>query len=434
MNPLLHYFNADQKDLKNALDADLNIRFKEVLSVSEEDVFDRNQKDLLEDIRQLSDSLKGTVLDTRPPEKKNLHPDHDPDQAIDAFIEEQIQKNIRQEKKTVKTDLQPPGRKGSDLVEPEREQQTAPLSRKPEKKSAGNTDERAGKNGQYPDIKGTRPEKKTFPKLKTQDRNMAEISNTAPRLKKEARLKKMVVNENTISRVLERYATHKYIALSEQVQTGSGSKTLTKKVGRFTPVKAVKTIQAEKKITTKKQRGLGSDFFEQINYVAPLPATSNGVPDTIKTRIKKKILKQYQRPDPVLLKNLVAVSGDNASTTNPQPENPFSQTGFIENQSIRKAPLKKSGISVGTSVGLESSGTQKKPSVQERFLDSFDPSMASAESQTETRPVTPQRPAPLTSLPEELKTAANWMAEEEVENKLVTLLRRQAKLRGVDLS
>lgn len=37
-------------------------------------------------------------------------------------------------------------------------------------------------------------------------------------------------------------------------------------------------------------------------------------------------------------------------------------------------------------------------------------------------------------IPEELKTAVQWMAEEEVENKLVEMLRRQAKLRGVDLS
>jgi len=39
-----------------------------------------------------------------------------------------------------------------------------------------------------------------------------------------------------------------------------------------------------------------------------------------------------------------------------------------------------------------------------------------------------------TQIPEELQTAAQWMAEEEVENKIVELLSRQAKLRGVDLS
>jgi hypothetical protein len=37
-------------------------------------------------------------------------------------------------------------------------------------------------------------------------------------------------------------------------------------------------------------------------------------------------------------------------------------------------------------------------------------------------------------VPDELKTAVQWMAEDEVENKLVEMLRRQAKLRGVDLS
>ena len=37
-------------------------------------------------------------------------------------------------------------------------------------------------------------------------------------------------------------------------------------------------------------------------------------------------------------------------------------------------------------------------------------------------------------IPEEHQTAAQWMAEEEVENKIVEMLSRQAKLRGVDLS
>ena len=41
---------------------------------------------------------------------------------------------------------------------------------------------------------------------------------------------------------------------------------------------------------------------------------------------------------------------------------------------------------------------------------------------------------PGNGIPEELQTAVQWMAQEEVENKLVELLSRQAKLRGVDLS
>ena len=38
------------------------------------------------------------------------------------------------------------------------------------------------------------------------------------------------------------------------------------------------------------------------------------------------------------------------------------------------------------------------------------------------------------AISEELQTAVQWMAEEEVENKLVDLLSRQARLRGIDLS
>ena len=38
------------------------------------------------------------------------------------------------------------------------------------------------------------------------------------------------------------------------------------------------------------------------------------------------------------------------------------------------------------------------------------------------------------AVPEEIITAAQWISEEEIEQQLVEILSRQAKLRGVDLS
>ena len=58
---------------------------------------------------------------------------------------------------------------------------------------------------------------------------------------------------------------------------------------------------------------------------------------------------------------------------------------------------------------------------------------AQIQDQQDQTPVTTQKSGP-NAIPEELQTAVQWMAQEEVENKLVEVLTRQARLRGVDLS
>lgn len=54
--------------------------------------------------------------------------------------------------------------------------------------------------------------------------------------------------------------------------------------------------------------------------------------------------------------------------------------------------------------------------------------------QTREAPAVDDAPATPGAIPEEISTAVQWIAEEEVEQKLVEILGRQAKLRGIDLS
>jgi predicted metal-dependent hydrolase len=84
--------------------------------------------------------------------------------------------------------------------------------------------------------------------------------------------------------------------------------------------------------------------------------------------------------------------------------------------------------------------TPSPPAQQDQYIEFLNSQIPTSQTQThqirnrqDPATETPQKGTG-SAIPEELQTAIQWMAEEEVENKLVELLSRQAKLRGVDLS
>jgi len=301
--------------------------------------------------------------------------------------------------------------------------------------------------------------------------NIAEVNKQSHKS-----LKDRVVDKSAISKVLQRQGDlKKYQSeFKTQVQQNSASSSAIKN----TPLPGMKITNPLSKVSQAVNETISEVTASIKNQ---LESTVQHTTDTVED-IRSLLHKAgNQKTPPInqtptssgLLNNLVGNS-EQKQSTNPQPlitpnqtkirvsagkeeqsqttiknavaqiESSQTATKLINKDKTQVKNLPESQLTNSLNEKLDTTlkvtnefkNTKSQPQLSFEDIQQDLPRKQSDRRQVNTQELKPtqQKNDNISAIPEELQTAVQWMAEEEVENKLVDLLSRQAKLRGIDLS
>ena len=329
---------------------------------------------------------------------------------------------------------------------------------------------------QFVQKKGRLVESQT--KIKKQQIKQSINNNNIAEVNKESlkSLKDMVADKSAISKVLQRQGDlKKYQSeLKTQVQQNPASSSTNKNI----PLPGIKItnplskvsqavnetisevtasiknqLESTAKHTTDTVSDIRSLLHKAGNQIIPpinQTPTSSGLLNNL---IGNSEQKQSTNPKPLITPNqtkigVSAVKEEQSQSTIKnavaQIESSKATTRLANKDKTQAKNLPESQITNSLNEKLDTAlkatnkykNTQSQPPLSFEDIQQDLPKKQSVQKQIDGQELksTQQKNDNISGIPEELQTAVQWMAEEEVENKLVDLLSRQAKLRGIDLS
>jgi hypothetical protein len=433
-------FNVRSDKIKQAVDAGVSMLFKDVFSLLEQTPIDKNQQALLDEVKKLADSLKNTVLDTS--EEKIESKDHG---ETRQFIAQVIDKEVNRET------LKPKRPKGQD------KKSDQILPGKPDKPETEQIDPVTGNGLKENPIaaaeykkphqpQGIKKQKNITPIIESMENTLEEKSSSQTADTSAdtpiAKLKNMVVEKVKILEILQRQIVQSKVSPKDpdEIAPGSishpqtiaaiaGQKNLAQK-GKILFEKQLSKRKAFK-LTKKQEENVEKLLIEtkanRLNNNGPPKKGTIKLDEMISGQVRQNTRDQGEVNRPLTKKIVPNKETDSLSLKNPYKE---TKKVFAPGKTLAKTPAKSDQKSEDA---VNKYDTGLYPGWDTRL--GFDPpqSRDTRDNQNQDQNHGTQERFG-NGIPEELQTAVQWMAQEEVENKLVELLSRQAKLRGVDLS
>jgi hypothetical protein len=437
--------------VRQAVDAGVSDLFKEILPLLEQTPIDKNQQSLLDEVKMLADSLKNTILDTS--EEQTGSKD---DEKIGQFIVKVIDKEVNTEKQ--KPQRPKDQDKKLDQILPGK-QESVPSPNKTGKIKGAHPKNKVQRSKMGPiydnsievnpivhaehkkfhQPEGLKEHKGIGPEIESVENTLDKKSSPQTAEISIAKLKSRVPEKVKIVEILQRQMVQnkisakipdesgRYEFVPDKIAPGSIAHPKNLEAVSGQKVKILKdNMLFEKKMLKKKGFGLTKVQGENLEKLL------------VKTKAKKQNTKWPSQAETIKLDAML--SGQvKQNTGNEEPVNP------PLNQKI--GPNQKMGVNkiIGQNETLKMDSPSFKNQSRETKKMFAPPETTVKPSQKQDPLDSPKHnPENQTGLgkqerfgngiPEELQTAVQWMAQEEVENKLVEVLSRQARLRGVDLS
>ncbi len=436
-------FNVKPSKLKKALDADVAVLFKGLFFALEQNPIDKNQQALLDEVKIFADSLKNTILD-----KGESTNESTSDGQAKLFLSKLIKKESDSEQSKP---LPQKGWKKSDQN----------LSKKPDKPENQQIDISESENLSSPNENGKIKVSQT--KIRVQAGRINPVYNNGLKEKIDpiddaqeqdhptsiVKLKNMVVEKVQILEILQRQAVqNKFSPKDSEIESESIAQP--KNIGI---IAGKKNSEPKGKILFEKQLSK-----KGLKLTKTQEASVEKLLDETKAKKLNRIVEIKRPPQKAAIKLDEIFPGQLNQKRDKGPMNhPLNKAAENDSKAFNNQSMetKKEVIPIKPTVkfdqkiddalnkgymGLEPDKDTRlvKDPPQNRQpwkIQNQNTQISNTQNQNlEGQTAASTREDPGNGIPEELQTAVQWMAQEEVENKLVELLSRQAKLRGVDLS
>lgn len=428
---------AKSADLKKSAEVDTKNAIKVMKQVAEVDVMDKKQRAMLQDVKKLANSMKDTVLDKSVETSQAQQEDQQQEKEV-AFLRDVISKQV--EKKTYDQDQQI--------------QQAAIKNKESFSKKPVSEKKQIVKKETLKDVY----KEKDYPasirkneKIKTQKHVQVESS-----------IKKDTTKKKKLHDVIDSYQQE--ISVVEKQKKLKPQKQLNK----MTQPDKEKVSQ----ILQRNNKQIKTEYQKDFSDIKKTPLKSNKI-----TKLPEKVSADFENKSKTRLKQNMKEKALTTKRSYPKSEKPTkTKEKHIDTTKLKAITYTKKSkkiVKLGHVMSAETEkewkeSTFKNPQKQKVMTSSGDNKTAQAEdkaftaaakkmpekeiakgfkdslmsvvnqsvstpqpAEQQAAPVVTQTPA---QIPEELQTAVQWMADDDVENRLVDLLSRQARLRGVDLS
>ena len=433
---------ARSADLKKSVEADTKYAVKQMKQVADVEVIDKKQRAMLQELKKLANSMQNTVLDKNGQSQQFKEEDQQQEKEA-VFLQDVIRKQVQQELKeeqVQQTQQVTKKDKSQDPLEKEKYSfDNKPVSIKSTTKQPSNIKD-------YPALS---LEKQTNQKEKQAQADLP-LTQAKPKQKKLNDVINAVQQEHSLEAQAKGINSILNKRLKKMTQTEK------EKVSQI--LQRQKEYKAPKKTDFKKDVNEQQHFSPKKNKIAKLlDKTDVDFEAKSKVRLKKNIKENTltQQASDGKTRILKDVSKKQVDTTKLK-----SVTYTIKSKEIVKlsrvtsgetekewqdSALKKPGkektltpmknTHVAEAEDKEFPAVFNKTQHQKPPIE-FKDSLMSARNQADdvTQQVAQQASQTPAPVPEALQTAVQWMADDDVENRLVDLLSRQARLRGVDLS
>ena len=433
---------ARSADLKKSVEADTKYAVKQMKQVADVEVIDKKQRTMLQELKKLANSMQNTVLDKNGQSQQFKEEDQQQEKEA-VFLQDVIRKQVQQELKeeqVQQTQQVTKKDKSQDPLEKEKYSfDNKPVSIKSTTKQPSNikdypaislekqTNQKEKQAQADSPIKQEKPKQKKLDDVVNavhQEQSLeAQAKGTNSILKK--RLKKMTQTEKEkVSHILQRQKEYQTLLKTDFKKDVNVQQHISPKKNKIAklPDKTDVDFEAKSKIRLKQN-------MKENTLTQQKPDRKTGtLKDVSKKQINTTKLKSvaYTKKS----KEIVKLSYVTSVETEKQWQDSAPKKSGKEKT---LTPMKNTHAAEAEEKEFPAvfNKTQhKKPPME--FKDSLVSARNQADDVTQqVEQQASQTPAPV---PEALQTAVQWMADDDVENRLVDLLSRQARLRGVDLS
>ncbi|WP_300455949.1 hypothetical protein [Desulfobacula sp.] len=464
----LHNFNARPSDLKNALDADVSMLFKDIFSLLGQNPIDKRQQSLLDEVKKLAHGLKHTVLDKNG-QKIASKGDEETQLFLLNVIKNEIHKDLPSIVERIKGDLT------ADSKHIKQPQNNIHKTK--------DTDEIASRS--ITELKNDAVMTATQENIDAKKKAATKIRTL---FKKGLSNKKAVSTTNKQPTTVEKHIAQTTAEIVEKKRPATNMNPVYGNVlkGKSKLIADSNYIKHHQNDihTPKDTDEIASRSIREHKNVASGDRTTTQenidtkkiADDKVRLVFEKQLSNKKKgtltKKQPANIGTLISQANTKIAGREKPAKNDTIRFGDIvseqikhfirEKESIHQVRNKKTGID---RKGIENNPVEtKKLTAPARATAKFHQKLDETfnrsdkgitpkqnnppviergqtiqnqtdqiQDQQDQTPVTTQKSSPNT-IPEELQTAVQWMAQEEVENKLVEVLTRQARLRGVDLS
>ncbi len=422
-------FNARSSLLKKARDGEISFLFRDVFFVLEQTPLDKHQQSFLDEIKKLADCLQHTVLDRI---ESMTEPENDP--GIQEFLWKRIQREMHTEK--------PPQSNAQGVDQTPDPSLTKKQNREiPDRWPAENvslspapiTPTRAQTTLNAPG--------QSIPKSPVNQNSLAPPNLAHGVETSIVKLKTMVVEEGQLSKIFRRQPLFNHFIrkdINEEVIKAiePGSVVKQKNMSAFHTLESPEIKQRQQVNQEKLLTQINADQLEK--KTRPKREEVGGGKTPSDQRKNRESMGPYETRERAFkfLKNTPLELN--------KSWNQAGMTAKLDQKSDQISAPYPGRISSGQANSIVGQADQ---TIQTQKAQIYEAQIYEAQTQatqmlnmqipgTETphgQGAVPPQERGCNGIPEELQTAVQWMAQEEMENKLVELLSRQARLRGIDL-